>query len=235
MLERITRPKQMEKQVEDVSRGGGSDEFAMGSPGRLAIIQIMRKKGKRTIAVCQCSCGVVKNIPLLHIKSGAIKSCGCLRKETSRETGIRNRKHGQAGPCKRGATYRSWETMKARCFNKNDSSYYLYGNRGITVCGRWVNSFENFLADMGERLRNTTIDRKDTNGDYTPENCRWAKPKVQQRNKRNNRIVLYQGVKMPLVVLSEKTGVPYQRLHERIVRRGWSVEDAVNKVPRGYY
>jgi len=207
----------------------------MGSPGRLVVIRLIRERGKRTIAVCHCDCGTIKNIPLLHVKSGVIKSCGCLRKETARKIGLRNRKHGQAIPGQRGAAYRSWEAMKSRCFNKNDPCFHLYGGRGITVCEQWANSFDNFFADMGERPRNTTLDRIDTNKNYVFSNCRWAKPETQQRNRRNNRMVVYGGKEMPLVVLSEKTGVPYHRLHERIVRRGWSIEDAVKKAPRGYY
>jgi hypothetical protein len=225
----------MEKQIENVPGISGSHGKTVGNGGRLVIIDFIRVRGKRTIAVCQCSCGTMKNIPLLHVKSGAVKSCGCLRRETSRLTGQHNRKHGQAVIGDRGATYRSWETMKSRCFNKNDSSFYLYGGRGITVDKRWKDSFELFLLDMGERPRNTTIDRVDVNKNYNLSNCRWANPKVQQRNKRNNRMVVYQGQTVSLIELCEKTGVPYQRLYERIVRRGWATEDAVNKIPQGYY
>jgi len=187
------------------------------------------------MAECRCDCGKIKIVSLSHLNSGGVKSCGCLKMETSRRTGLANKRHGQSSLARRSHTYRSWETMKARCYNSLDPSFQSYGGRGVSVCNQWINSFEQFFSDMGERQRNTTIDRIDNNGNYDPGNCRWAKPRVQQRNKRNNRIVSYKGAKMPLIVLSEKTGVPYQRLHERIVRRGWSVEDAVNKVPRGYY
>lgn len=235
MLERTSEPGQVEKQITDIQGSRGRHGNAMGSAGRLVIIKLIRKKGNRTIAVCKCICGTTKSIPLYHIKSGAVKSCGCLRNETTTITGHKNKKHGQAIPGHRGATYRSWETMKARCLNINNPAYKDYGGRGITVCERWINSFEDFLSDMGERPRNTTIDRIDTNGGYYPNNCRWAKPNVQQRNKRNNRIVVYNKEPITLIELHEKTGVPYQRLFERIVRRKWAVEDAVNKAPRGYY
>lgn len=207
----------------------------MGYPTRLTIISIIRERGKRTIAACRCICGVEKEVPLYHIRSGAVKSCGCLRRESSSVTGHKRKKHGQCIAGQRGATYRSWETMKSRCLNEKDPSYDLYGGRGITVCERWIGSFKNFLLDMGERPRNTSIDRINTNGNYLPSNCRWAHPKIQQRNKRNNRMVVFKGESVPLIVLHEKTGIPYQRLFERIVRRGWNVEDAINKAPRGYY
>lgn len=80
---------------------------------------------------------------------------------------------------------------------------------------------------MGERPRGMTLNRKDNNAGYSKENCEWSTVRTQQRNKRNNRIVVYSGRNMTLIELSELTGVPYQRLHERIVRRGWGVDDAV--------
>lgn len=145
-----------------------------------------------------------------------------------------NEKHGQAKPGARGPTYRSWECMKARCNNPNDPSFYAYGARGIRVCAEWQASFTAFLADMGERPRGTTLDRIDVDRGYEPGNCRWADNKTQGRNKSNNRIVSWDGEQMSMRELSERTGVPYQRLHERIVRRGWDVERAVHEVPRGW-
>lgn len=145
-----------------------------------------------------------------------------------------NRKHGQAIPGQRGPTYRSWETMKARCNNPNDPSYSDYGGRGITVCDRWSSSFINFLEDMGERPKATTLDRIKVDGNYEPSNCRWSDAATQARNKRSNRFVTFGGKRVPLVVVAEATGVPYQRLHERIVRRGWDVERAVSEPARGW-
>ncbi len=156
------------------------------------------------------------------------------KSERARLLGLSNRKHGQASPTARGPSYRSWETMKARCNNPNDPCYADYGGRGIKVCPRWETSFENFLEDLGERHRGTTLDRIDVNGDYEPHNCRWGDVRTQARNKRNNRMIQWQGKEICLVELSEQTGVPYQRLHERIVRRNWDVARAVSEAPRGF-
>jgi len=235
MLERTTRAGQMEEQIENVSRNSGRDGPTVGQTSRLVVISILRKKGKKAVAVCKCACGAEKTTLLVHVKSGAVRSCGCLRRESSAKTGRANKKHGHSSPVSRSPEYRSWETMKARCCNESNPDYQRYGGRGISVCDEWNHSFEAFLRDMGERPKNTTLDRVDFNGDYRKENCRWATPSVQQRNKSTNRIVELGGVEMTLVELAEKTGVPYQRLHERIVRRKWSVEDAVSTPPRGHY
>lgn len=156
------------------------------------------------------------------------------KSERMRLLGLRNRKHGQAIPGARGPTYRSWECMKSRCLNQNDPSFKDYGARGIRVTDRWANDFEAFLSDMGERPRGTSLDRIDVNLGYQPGNCRWADAKVQGRNRRSNRLVEWDGQTVTIAELSERTGTPYQRLHERIVRRGWDVLRAVTETPRGF-
>ncbi len=233
MLERAAWTGQMEASFEDIPGDCKRDGKSVVRFGRLIVTGIRRVDG-RVVADCQCDCGSLKMIRVSHLRSGGVQSCGCLKRETARRNGMANRKHGQSVPGERTATYRSWETMKARCLNPHDPSYKDYGARGITVCQEWRESFEAFFIDMGDRPRGMTIDRIDVNDGYCPGNCRWSSPSRQGRNKRNNRLVEFRGETVPLVVVAEQTGVPYQRLHERIVRRGWSVEDAINKPSRAY-
>ena len=107
--------------------------------------------------------------------------------------------------------YAAWSGMVNRCTNPNNTSYHLYGGRGIAVCDRWVESFENFLADMGPRPSpRHSIDRfPDNDGNYEPANCRWATPKQQGRNVRKNLIVDLDGRKVSLAEACEATGINY--------------------------
>jgi hypothetical protein len=104
-----------------------------------------------------------------------------------------------------------------------------YGGRGITVCDRWRESFENFFADMGERPSTKhSIDRyPDNNGNYEPGNCRWATDIQQARNKRTTRYIEYNDIKLPLVEWAESKGIKPATLKKRL-RCGWSIEKALN-------
>mgnify|MGYP001615220933 CR=1 FL=1 len=121
--------------------------------------------------------------------------------------------HGYA---KRGGkatpTYASWRSMINRCTNPKVRGYDRYGGRGITVCERWLDSFENFLEDMGERPVGKTIDRADNSGNYTPDNCKWATRSEQARNMRTNLIVVCNGVSMTAIEAAEKCGHNYNTL-----------------------
>lgn len=146
--------------------------------GRLKVLKIVTS-GKHSKVECLCDCGNTKIVFLGNLKRGKTNSCGCLYKETR---GI-PRSHGDAKVQAR--EYIAWKSMKQRCYNKKNKEYENYGGRGITICDRWVKSYENFLEDMGRKpTPQHSIDRIDVNGNYEPSNCRWATPYEQRMNQR---------------------------------------------------
>jgi hypothetical protein len=117
--------------------------------------------------------------------------------------------------------------MLERCLYQKHHCYSDYGKRGIDVCDRWIFSFQYFLDDMGERPTvKHTLDRIDPNGNYTPDNCRWATPQEQARNKRDTLKLTFQGETKPLISFAEEYDIPYATLHARITK-GWSTEKAI--------
>lgn len=144
-------------------------------------------KNTRSYWWCRCDCQKIVIIDVSKLRNGHTKSCGCYKAEIYR--GYR-RTHGMT----KTITYKSFDGMKQRCLNPQDEHYPNYGGRGITVCDRWRNSFENFLADMGERpSKQHSIERKDNNGNYEPDNCKWATATEQSNNRRSSRLLTYNG------------------------------------------
>lgn len=134
-------------------------------------------------------------------------------------------KHGHGSSS--NPTYSKYQAMKQRCLNPKHVGWPRYGGRGITVCERWLNSFENFLEDMGESPEGTSIERKDPDGHYEPDNCRWATVLEQANNKRNNRLVEIDGMTFPsLSKASEHFGISYGVVRGRLAR-GNSLEDSL--------
>lgn len=106
--------------------------------------------------------------------------------------------HGHYVGDKPSPTYVSWQSMRQRCHDQNADNFYAYGKRGIAVCDEWRHSFEKFVADMGERPQGATLDRIDSSGPYTKENCRWSSPKEQASNRRNNTLIDFNGSKITI-------------------------------------
>lgn len=139
-----------------------------------------------------------------------------------------SRKHGHAERDAHSGAYKAWRSMRQRCLYPSQQSYPLYGGRGITICDRW-SSFANFLADMGERPEGMSLDRIDSNGNYEPNNCRWATTKDQARNRPGRtRLLSHEGETLSVVEWAEKTGIPSGTIRSRIDRCGWSVALALS-------
>jgi len=164
-------------------------------------------------AVYRCDCGVEKVFWKSNVRPGHTQSCGCFRRKRNSE---RFKTHGHKAGGKRSRAYVTWVNIKSRCYNPKTKSYKDYGERGIGMCDRWKDSFDNFLADMGEPAEGMTIERKENDKDYCPENCRWATRGEQNLNKRN--LVRYTafGKTQTLAEWARETGIGRVTLLKRL-------------------
>lgn len=188
--------------------------------GRLTVIGRDPAESKAAKWLCVCQCGNHSSVLSQNLRRGKIVSCGCYRAEKAAQA----KSHGKT----KSAEYRIWQGMLNRCRNENVKGFERYGGRGIRVCERWQ-SFENFLQDLGERPSPThSLERKNADGDYEPNNVVWATVVTQANNKRNTRTVLYRGKVMPLAEAVRMAGsiVHIEAANIRI-KSGWDVATAL--------
>jgi hypothetical protein len=202
---------------------------------RLTVIKKVgiHKRYRTYLYECKCDCGVVKTFVGSRVKSGSVKSCGCLQKQRAREN---VKTHGMSGT----RFFKTWLSMIDRCKGLNNKLYINYGGRGITVCERWL-KFINFRDDMYESYkdhvkvfgtRNTTIERIDNCGNYEISNCRWASYKEQSRNKRSNVLLEYKNKTQILADWAREVGLTAGCLRMRL-KQGCTVEQALT-LPHWY-
>ncbi len=179
------------------------------------------KKGKsKWICECVCENLVSRDGDNLQSKKG-VASCGC--------QGRGHDNHGMCGT----KVYNSWCNMRRRCYQKNNKSYKRYGGRGIKVCDRWNLSFTLFYEDMGDPPERGTLGRKNNNGNYNPENCRWESMEQQSSNTCQVRLITYKGVTLSLSKWGVRLGGTTELVAKRL-RRGWSEEAAISIPPNQY-
>lgn len=198
--------------------------------GLLTPIEYSHSKNKKSnqFWLFKCDCGNEKISRLYDVKNGKINSCGCLHKRQLAERNKSNSKHGYFGT----PTYDCWANIIDRCCNPNSSNYNAYGDKGITMCQKWRQSFEEFLKDMGERPEGFSIDRIDVYGNYEPNNCRWANAKTQANNRTNNRKINFNNQNLNLSEWSDITGIKPTTISKRIDKYGWSIDEALTRKPR---
>ena len=171
--------------------------------------------------VCRCVCGNITEVSTHDLVSGHTKSCSkCIYNVSPKVVHKR--------------IFDAWRMMLARCENPKAQAYHNYGERGIKVCEEWhdFNAFLNWTLNNGYADA-LTIDRKNVNGDYCPENCRWVTDKVQSNNRRNNHFVEYNNETHTVSEWAELLKIPYSTLITRL-SHGWSVKDAFEKPLKKY-
>lgn len=150
--------------------------------GRLTVVGQNGLLNRKPAWECRCQCGVVKTLRGDDLRAGKVLSCGCLRNERVREA---ISTHGDASRSGKRPEYNVWLAMRSRCGNPKNKDFPDYGGRGVSVCKQWQESYASFIQDMGVRPSpKHTLERDDVNGNYTPDNCRWATWAEQRRNTR---------------------------------------------------
>lgn len=170
------------------------------------------KARKRRVWLCLCDCGNTVIVASSDLSTGHTKSCGC-RPLTHNKTDTK--------------TYTTYHAMKQRCLNKKHIHFLDYGGRGISICDRWLYSFENFLEDMGERPEGTTLDRINNNDNYYRENCIWSTKKEQLRNTRKSLKIIFDKKEISYITICENYGLSHIYVRQLSKKLNTSLEDAI--------
>ena len=195
---------------------------------KFIVIKFHEFRNLKTFWMCKCDCGKEISVRADSLKEGKIKSCGCWSFEKERYNPsfvlkeIYNIKEASES-----REYKTWKNIKERCYNKKCKHYHSYGGRDIKVCDKWIENFQAFYEDMGLKPKGKSLDRIDNNGDYSPENCRWATPKEQCNNKRFNVHLTINGETKTITEWSRITGVIFATILTRH-RRGLSPEECIS-------
>lgn len=191
--------------------------------GRLKVMKFCgTDHRKHAVWMCKCDCGNIDPVRSYDLRAGKITSCGCYHNECAK---FNHTKHGKSGT----KLYYVWKSMKQRCENVNSRDYRIYGENGVCVCDDWRSCYETFYdwAMRSGYEEGLTLDRIDSNGNYCPENCRWATPKVQSNNTCRNRLITYKGETHTMSEWASITGINYSTLRARLNMYKWSVERAL--------
>ena len=193
--------------------------------GRLTVVSRVKNNASNQPAyLCRCDCGKETIVAGAHLRSGHTKSCDCFQRETAIETNVNSRKifHPEIKQV--------WRNMTRRCGDKNSIGYHNYGGRGVVVCALWLNfdEFCQWAVSTGYR-HGLEIERKDNNGNYEPDNCKWATRKEQMSNTRQNHFLEFNGQRKTITQWANYLGIKSKTISQRINGYNWSIERALTE------
>lgn len=188
--------------------------------GMLTVIRLHTAENGVIVWECLCDCGNKSFVRGGNLRSGAVKSCGCVK-----HLAPRNKEHGES----RSKLYRHWKSMIYRCSRPNNRAYKWYGGKGVRVCAEWQ-TYDGFKKWVLETRPNETytVERIDVNGDYCPDNCKWIPIEKQANNRTSCVMISYNGSTKNLTEWCKELGLDYKLVHNRMTKLGWSFEKAIS-------